>query len=114
MDNITISYVQFIFSVMIASFSQLLLKMSANKKYHSTWKEYANIYVISAYSLFIISLILTSRAYKDVPLTYGIIMENLGIVFVLILGKIFLKEKFSKKMLIGVTLILLGILIATR
>lgn len=40
------------FSVLISSFSQVLLKIAANKKYDSRIKEYLNPIVITAYGIF--------------------------------------------------------------
>ena len=51
-------------SVCIASFSQVLLKMGAGKKYSSKIREYLNLYVISGYGMLFISMILTILAYS--------------------------------------------------
>lgn len=101
----------FIVSVLISSISQIMLKTSANKVYESKIKEYLNPTVIIAYGLFFLSTVITVFAYKYVPLSSGPILESFGYIFVAVLGYIFLKEKFSKKKIIGMGLILLGIFI---
>lgn len=101
----------FIVSVLISSNSQIMLKTSANKVYESKIKEYLNPTVIIAYGLFFLSTVITVFAYKYVPLSSGPILESFGYIFVAVLGYIFLKEKFSKKKIIGMGLILLGIFI---
>jgi len=101
----------FLFSVFIASLSQILLKKSANKKYINSWKEYLNKYVISAYSIFFISTILTIIAYKGIELKYGAIIGSVGYIFILIMSKIFLGEKISRIKILGVLLIIFGIFI---
>lgn len=103
----------FILSVFIASISQILLKISANGKHNSQINEYLNVKVIIAYSLFVISLLLTTFAYKKIPLSFGPIIESLGIIFIVILGKLILKENLTLKKLIGIGLILIGIILTT-
>lgn len=101
----------FLFSVFIASFSQILLKKSANKNHANAWREYLNKRVVSAYFIFFISTILTIIAYKGVELKYGPIIESAGYIFILIMGKIFLGEKFTRNKLLGILLIILGVVV---
>lgn len=112
MNNI-IYVLIFILSVFIASISQILLKLSANEKHNSQINEYLNFKVILAYCLFIVSLLLTTYAYKKIPLSFGPIIESLGIIFIVLLGKLVLKENLSNKKLIGVGLILVGVVLTT-
>ena len=101
----------FLLSVFIASFSQILLKKSANKNYANEWKEYLNKYVVLAYFIFFISTILTIIAYKGIELKYGPIIESVGYIFILIMSKIFLDEKITKNKLLGIFLIIVGIFV---
>jgi len=101
----------FLFSVFIASFSQILLKKSANRNHNSRIREYLNKYVITAYFIFFISTILTIIAYKGVELKYGPIIESVGYIFILIMGKMFLNEKITKKKILGILLIIIGVCI---
>ena len=101
----------FLFSVFIASFSQILLKKSANKNHANEWREYFNKYIIIAYFIFFISTILTIIAYKGVELKYGPIIESVGYIFILIMSKIFLDEKITKNKLLGILLIILGVVV---
>ena len=101
----------FLLSVFIASFSQILLKRSANKNYTNEWREYLNKCVVSAYFIFFISTILTIIAYKGIELKYGAIIGSVGYIFILIMSKIFLDEKITRKKLLGVLLIIFGIFI---
>ena len=50
------SYLLLFGSVLIASFSQILLKMGAAKNYPTFLRQYLNPYVISGYGLTFISL----------------------------------------------------------
>ena len=101
----------FLLSVFIASFSQILLKKSANRNHNSRIKEYLNKYVITAYFIFFISTILTIIAYKGIELKYGPVIESVGYIFILITSKIFLDEKITKNKLLGIFLIILGVFI---
>ena len=99
----------FVLSVLVSSVSQIMLKKSADKTYDSRLGEYLNPRVITAYGLFFLSTIITMFAYKYVALSAGPILENSGYIFVAVLGYIFLKERFTKKKIIGIILILAGI-----
>ena len=57
----------------------------------------------------VISTILTIIAFKGLDYKNGPIIESLGYVFILFLGRWFLQEKITAKKVIGNVLILLGI-----
>lgn len=103
--------VVFLTSVFVASVSQIILKKSANKTYENKLQEYMNVPVILAYGLFFGSSLLTVLAYKGVPLSLGPILEASGYIWVSVLGAIFLKENISKKKVIGMAIIILGIIV---
>ena len=102
----------FLFSVFISSVSQIILKKSANIKYENPIREYLNIRVIVAYSIFLLSSFVTIYAYKFVPLSIGPVLESAGYIFVTVLGYIFLKERVGKKKLFGLACILCGIVVS--
>lgn len=99
----------FVLSVFLSSVSQILLKISAGKTYDNAIREYLNPRVILAYGLFFASTLVTVVAYKYVPLSMGPILEATGYIFVTILGYLILKESVSRKKILGIVLILLGI-----
>ena len=101
----------FLFSVFISSISQIILKKSALKTYESKIKEYLNPYVITAYSIFLISSFITMMAYKGVPLSAGPILEATGYIWVTLLGALILKEKVSPVKLCGLAVIIAGIVV---
>lgn len=101
----------FLFSVFIASCSQILLKKSAVQDHDSFIKEYLNSYVIIAYIMFFIGTLITIISYKTIPLSFGLILESAGYIFVALLSYIFLKETLNLKQISGLLLILIGILI---
>ena len=99
------------FSVLISSFSQVLLKIAANKKYDSRIKEYLNPIVITAYGIFFLSTLLTMYALKYVPLTMSPVIESASYIFVPVFGVLMLREKISKRRLLGMGIMLIGMLI---
>lgn len=100
-----------ILSVVIASFSQILLKKSARKTYSSFIREYLNAYVIIGYGMMVVSTIVTILAYRGVEYKNGPVIESLGYILIMILSYFFFKEPITKKKLLGNGLILLGIII---
>lgn len=101
----------FIFGVFISSVSQILLKKSAQVEYGSKIKEYLNPRVIFAYIIFFGATLCSVLAYTKIPLSFGPILESAGYIFVAILSRLFLKERITKKKLIGLSTIIIGIII---
>lgn len=112
MENKYMYIIIFLASVFISSIAQVVLKKSADKTYGSKIKEYLNPLVIGAYIVFFGSSLLTTIAYKGVPLSLGPILESSGYIYITVLGIFFLREKVSAKKFIGNILIILGILIS--
>ena len=100
-----------IFSVFISSVSQIILKKSSGEEHKSLIREYLNFKVILGYGLLIISTILTVIALKGISYKSEPIIESIGYIFIMILRKIFLKEKITIRKIIGNALILIGILV---
>ena len=100
-----------VLSVVVASFSQILLKKSAGKTYESVIWEYLNTLVIIGYGMMVLSTLLTVGGYVGLEYKNGAVIEALGFVLVMLLSRLFFGEKITKKKLLGNSLILLGILI---
>ena len=98
-------------SVCIASFSQVMLKMGAGKKYNSKIREYLNIYVISGYGMLFVSMLLTIVAYSRLSYLSVPVVEAVGYVLVPVLSYFFFKEKLSRRKVVGILFILAGIFI---
>lgn len=111
MNNVLIFSGIYILGVFISSVAQILLKKSANIERESKLKEYLNFKTIFAYGIFFGATLCTLFAYKFIPLTMGAILETTGYIFVTILSYFLLKEKISRKKLIGLVIIIIGILI---
>ena len=98
-------------SVTIASFSQVMLKMGAGKKYSSKIREYLNFYVITGYGMLFVSMVLTIVVYSRLSYLSVPVVEAVGYVLVPVLSYFIFKEKLSKRKVIGISFILFGIMI---
>ena len=111
MSDYGISVIILLTSVLVASVAQILLKIEANKEHESRIKEYLNPLVIIAYVMMLGSTVLTMLALRHLPLSHQPLYESVSYIFVSVMGFFLLKEKFSKKKLAGLALILAGIFI---
>ena len=100
-----------ILSVVVASAAQILLKKSARLAYGSLWREYINKKVIGAYLLLFLSTILTILAFRGLSYKNGIMIESTEYLFILIFSSVFLKEKISRRKVIGNLLIVAGLIV---
>jgi len=98
-------------SVTIASFSQVMLKMGAGKTYNSKIREYLNFYVITGYGMLFVSMVLTIVAYSHLSYLSVPVVEAVGYVLVPVLSYFIFKEKLTKRKLVGILFILLGIMV---
>lgn len=98
-------------SVFVASLSQILLKISANKTYPSKIREYLNGYVITGYAMLFLSTILTMIALKKMPLSWSTVIESSGYFFVFVMGHFILKEKISRRKIMGLLVIFIGTIV---
>lgn len=100
-----------ILSVVIASFSQILLKKGAMKQYDSFIREYLNVYVISGYFFMFGSVFLTMIVYRGMDFMNVPVLEAIGYVLVPLLSYLFFKESLTKKKMAGIACILAGIIV---
>lgn len=96
-----------------SAFSQILLKQSAEKTYKSFIYEYVNWRVVTAYIIYFIVLFVNTYAYTRVDMKYGSVIDTFSYVMVLALSFVILRERFTKKQLLGNLLIAIGIFIYT-
>lgn len=104
-------YLLGIISVTIASFSQILLKKGAMMHHDSFIKEYLNVCVITGYIMMFASVFLTMIVYRGVDFMNVPVLEAIGYVLVPMLSYFFFKESLSRKKVIGIVCILIGIFI---
>ncbi len=103
----------FIFGVLVSAFAQIALKKTAVKEHDSIIKEYLNAPVICSYIVFFMATFCTVYAYKGIPLSLGPILESTQYIFIGVLSYIFLKEKITKRRMLGIGVILCGVLVCS-
>ena len=110
MEEITLFYILVIAGIFLSACSQLLLKKSADREHRSFLRSMLNWRVITAYAIFFGSLLINITSMsKGVKLKDMPILESLGYVFVPLLSYMVLKEKITKRTLVSIVLILIGI-----
>jgi len=101
----------FVLGTFIASVSQLLLKRSADLKHNNIAEEYFNPYIIFAYVILLVSTVLTIYAYKFIDLKITPMLDSTGYIFTPLLSFLFLKERITSRMALGIAAIVTGIVI---
>ena len=101
----------YLLSVFLSAVSQVLLKKSAMKEQSTAITEYLNWQVVLGYSLFLGCTLMTTLAYKGVPLNVGPALEATGYIYVTIFGIVIFHEKINRKKIGGLVLILCGIML---
>ncbi|NLT11051.1 MAG: multidrug ABC transporter [Clostridiaceae bacterium] len=97
--------------VFISAVSQVLLKKESQKEHASRIKEYLNIRVIVAYTIFFASTFLSIIAYKGIPLSWGPVISATSYIYVTIFGVCIFREKLSFMKIVALALIILGIFV---
>ncbi|MCI0764204.1 EamA family transporter [Bacillus sp. TL12] len=101
----------FIFGIILANYSQILLKKATLQEYDSKLREYVNPYVIIGYSLFVINAGLNVIALKGLSLKQASALESLSYLIILVFGWYFLGEKITKRKVIGNIIIVIGVIV---
>ena len=100
-----------ILAEIIASSSQMLLKLSATKKYPNFIREYLNALVIGGYCLLVVSMAISIFCYDGLGYMGVVVMEPIGYIIVMFMSRVFFKEKFTLRKFIVKVLILSGIVV---
>ena len=100
-------------SVLIANFSQLLLKASAGRSYDKWYQQYLNPHVIGGYGLLGVSFVFSFFGLRGdaMPLSMAPVWNSIGYLFMTILAYLFLKERPGKRKLVGLAVIIAGIVL---
>lgn len=106
-------YVLMVVSAGITAFSQILLKKSADTSHKGILFEYLNPLVIVSYICYVGVLALNVFIYTGIDYRFGVVINSLSTVFVMILSRLLLKEKITRKRIIGNILIVAGVLFFT-
>lgn len=97
--------------VLISCVSQALLKHSTIKHPERGLREYANVFVASAYMLLLVSLFISSQAIRHFQASLAPVIESSSYIYILFIGKAFFHEKITVKKLFGSLLIIIGIFV---
>ena len=93
--------------------SQVLMKTATRREYKSWIFEYLNWRVITAYGIVFIVLMANTYAYTEVEIKYASIIDAFSYVNVMVFSYLLLKERFTRRQLVGNLIIIAGILIYT-
>ena len=99
----------YLITPLVSAFSQLLLKKAADDRSLTGIRFYLNGRVILAYGLLMLCMALNVVAQMWVGLTLVGVLEALSYVYVMLLSRRFLKEKITRRRLIGNLVIVLGV-----
>ncbi|MBQ9165522.1 MAG: EamA family transporter [Oscillospiraceae bacterium] len=106
------SYALAIVAVLISSASQVLLKKKANKAPKSFIMKFLNGPVILSYILLFTSMVLNSLALRQMDMTVLPCITATSFLWIMILSAIFLGEKPTRRKVIGVVMILIGVVVS--
>lgn len=110
MTSLSILYLASV--IVFTGSSQVLLKVGANKANKNNFiMAYVNPYTFVAYSLYVLTTILTVYALKDISLNIFYASTSLKFVLILILSKLILLEKINSSKAFAVLLIVVGVIV---
>lgn len=104
-------YVLMLASATITAFSQIILKKSADKKHKGIIFEYINPYVLFSYVCYFGVLVLNIFIYTKIDYRFGVVINSMASVLVMVFSKLMLKETITRRRIWGNVLIILGIVI---
>ena len=96
-----------------AAVSQILLKQSSNRTYDWLFGDYLNWRVITSYAMYFGILFLNTWCYTKIDVKYGSVIDSMCYVFVMLLSCLVLKERVTRRKILGNILIICGALVYT-
>ncbi len=110
----TFCYVIAFVAVFLATAGQILLKRSANDTVGKKgfWRKFFNTRVIVSYGLLFLSMFCNQIALLQIPMTVLPCITATSFIWVFLFGFCILRERPTKRKMIGVAIILLGIAIS--
>ena len=100
-------------SVVLSSFSQVLLKKSSGEQKEHWIYDYINPKVLVAYITIFICMLLMIYAFTGMYYRYGAVVESLGYLLIMLFGRLFLGERITRRRILGNCVIVLGVVIFT-
>ena len=101
----------YLITPLLSALSQLILKKAADNPKYSGIRAYLNLPVIFAYGLFFGCMLLNVVALRTLDLTIASVLEASSYIYVMVLSWLFLKERITKRRLIGNLIIIVGIVL---
>lgn len=101
----------FTLGAFLSAFSQILLKKSANQQRDSVIKEFLNWRVIVSYSIYVLVTIINIIAFRGVDFKYGPVLGTSTYIFLIVMARLWLNEKISRRKALGASLIIVGIIV---
>ena len=108
---INVFFLLMILAEIIASTSQVLLKVSAGKKYPGFIREYLNAFVIGGYALLVVSMVISIFCYDGLGYMGVVVLEPVAYIIVMFMSRVIFKEKIVPSKIIGMFLIIAGIVV---
>ena len=105
-------YLVVVISTLMGAASQMMLKRSAQQRYSSWWREYINIWVISGYTIMVLSLLINLWAIH-----IGVLAQEVSIIecinYLLIpLGAWWVfKEPITRRKALAIGVIIIGVIV---
>ena len=91
--------------IFLTTAGQILLKIGADQSKGSV---FTNRYVLSGYTLFILTVIFSYYLMQIIPMKYFTVIMSLNYIAVMLAARIFIHEKINKDRAIGTVLVALG------
>ena len=106
-------YALAILASFLTALSQIHLKTQANTTGgKGFWAKFLNLRVIASYGLLFLTLAINQVAYRHIPLAVMPCITATSFIWVFVLGILVLKEKVSRRRLLGVAIIIAGVIIS--
>ena len=110
MNNI-VAAILFECTIIVSALLQIPLKKSASNPKHRGLRTYLNPVVLSVYTAFFAITFITTFLYKNVDLTLSTLLYKTEYIFITLFSVLFLKERVTKRKLLGFVIIISGVLI---
>ena len=108
--NELIYILMLILVAILSATSQVLLKLATKKKYNSFIFQYLNLYVIVAYAILALAIVLNIFVMRHINMSIVSVFSNsCPYILSIISGKLIFKEKISINKIIGAIIIIIGI-----
>ena len=104
-------YLLVLLASLLSAISQILLKVSARKKYNNRILEYLNPWVITSYMMLAVTLLITTYVLRYITIVSSNAINCTSYLFVMIIGRIVLKEKIGWNLIVGNIIVLCGIML---